>query len=172
MTHGVPCPYLTAVPPDPVASESSRERSRPNKTAASKPSVGRSSGPPKTTTTSTWLPIANPPAEPEQNHLPNLELELLHNFTTNTYSTLAADSGVCDFWRLTVVQVGFQCDFIMLSVLALSALHLACHRPSERDFYTSHGILFHQRALRSATRLMAAPTGVDNLSDLLGHFYV
>ena len=88
--------------------------------------------------------------------LPLLELELLHNFTVQTYATLAADPGVCDFWRVSVVRIGLSCSFIMRSVLAVSALHLAYHRPDRREHYTAQGILLHQRASRSAMRSMAA----------------
>ena len=108
--------------------------------------------------------------DPERHEdLPLLELELLHNFTTLTYSTLAVDPGVCDFWRVTVVQIGLQCDYIMRAVLAISALHLAYHRPERRDFYTAQGIVLHQKAARSAMRFIA-PSGIESLDDAVNLF--
>jgi hypothetical protein len=102
--------------------------------------------------------------------LPLLELELLHNFSTLTYSTLAADPDVADFWRVTVVQIGLRCDYIMRAVLAISALHLAYHRPDRRDFYTAQGILFHQRAARSAMQFIAPEGRVEKLDDAVNLF--
>ena len=84
-----------------------------------------------------------------------LELELLHNFTTKTYTTLTTDSSVWSFWRDDVVQLGLTCDYIMRAVLAVSALHLASQRPDRRDFYVAEGILLHQKASRAAMHVMA-----------------
>ncbi len=85
-----------------------------------------------------------------------LEFELLHNFTTKTYTTLTADASIWPFWRDDVVQLGLTCDYIMRAVLAVSALHLASQRPDRRDFYVAEGILLHQKASRSAMRVMEA----------------
>ena len=84
-----------------------------------------------------------------------LELELLHNFTTKTYTTLTTDSSVWPFWRDDIVQLGLTCDYIMRAVLAVSALHLASQRPDRRDFYVAEGILLHQKASRAAMQVMA-----------------
>ncbi|AEO67492.1 uncharacterized protein THITE_2078336 [Thermothielavioides terrestris NRRL 8126] len=78
-----------------------------------------------------------------------------------THTTLAADSTLWEFWRDDVVQMGLACDYIMRAVLAVSALHLAYHRPDRRDFYTESGILLHQKAARSAMRVMAADHKID-----------
>jgi hypothetical protein len=86
---------------------------------------------------------------------------LLHNFTTKTYSTLTADASLWEFWRDDVVQLGLSCDYVMRAVLAVSALHLAYHRPDRRDFYIESGILLHQKAARSAMRVMAAEHEID-----------
>jgi hypothetical protein len=84
-----------------------------------------------------------------------LELELLHNWTTQTYRTLTAEP-IWDFWRDDVVRLGLRCEYVMQTILAVSALHLAFHRPDRRDEYTTEGILLHQRASRSAMQVMAA----------------
>ncbi|KXX74111.1 hypothetical protein MMYC01_209466 [Madurella mycetomatis] len=78
-----------------------------------------------------------------------------------TYSTLTADPSLWDFWRDDVVRLGLSRDYIMRAVLAVSALHLAYHRPDRRDFYTAQGILLHQKASRSAMRCMAAGKDMD-----------
>jgi len=101
------------------------------------------------------------PQESHDDPLPLLELELLHNFTILTWKTLAVDEGVCEFWRTTVVGIGLSCDYIMRAVLAISALHLAYHQPDpeRRDFYTTQGIIMHQRATRLAMQHMAPAGG-------------
>jgi len=70
---------------------------------------------------------------------------------------------------VTVVEIGLRCDYIMRAVLAISALHLAYHRPDRRDFYTAQGIVLHQRAARSAMRFIA-PSGIDSLDDKVNLF--
>ncbi|KAL2268007.1 hypothetical protein VTJ83DRAFT_2853 [Remersonia thermophila] len=88
-----------------------------------------------------------------------LELELLHNYTTQTYRTLTADP-IWDFWRDDVVRLGLRCEYVMQTVLAVSALHLAFLRPDRRDEYITEGIMLHQRASRSAMKVMAAGDGL------------
>ncbi|KAL2023299.1 hypothetical protein VTK56DRAFT_3037 [Thermocarpiscus australiensis] len=149
ISHGVECPFLkpgTAAPAPAPAHR--RPPSRPKSRSPVSPSNAPTS-------------YANPALEMEG--LPVLELELLHNFTTNTYSTLTADGSLWTFWRDDVVQLGVRSDhdYIMRAVLAISALHLAYHRPDRRDFYTAQGILLHQRASRSAMRFMVADKEMD-----------
>ncbi|KAK4032368.1 hypothetical protein C8A01DRAFT_50819 [Parachaetomium inaequale] len=74
------------------------------------------------------------------------DLELLHNYTTTTYLTLSETPTIREFYRSTVVQVGFDCDYIMRGVLALSGLHLAHHRQHMRDHYIAAAITHHQAA--------------------------
>ncbi|PHH55453.1 Sterol uptake control protein 2 [Ceratocystis fimbriata CBS 114723] len=83
-----------------------------------------------------------------------IDLELLHNFTTSTYATLSSDPGVQNVWRITVVRFGVQCEYVMRSILAVSALHIAHHKPQKRDFYFSRALTYHQLASRAATPLM------------------
>ncbi|KAK4097269.1 hypothetical protein N658DRAFT_434380 [Parathielavia hyrcaniae] len=151
ISHGVECPFLkgdTAVKP-------------PTRASKTKP---QSAASPATTAPSTARP--SPAATlPESEALPLLELELLHNYTTKTYSTLTADPSLWDFWRDDVVQQGLACDYVMRAVLAVSALHLAYHRPDRRDFYIEEGILLHQKASRSAMRVMAVAAGDGDKMD-------
>lgn len=154
ISHGVECPFLTT-----------KTTNLPQKRAVPSP-ISSSSQTPTSQT-----PLLTP-AQPdgENDELPLLELELLHNFTTHTYSTLAADPGICDFWRVTVVQLGLKCDYIMRAVLAISALHLAHHRPDRRDYYLAKGVLFHERASRSASSFFNSPYGISNLDDAANLF--
>ncbi|KAJ4285983.1 hypothetical protein N0V88_008170 [Collariella sp. IMI 366227] len=121
ISHGVACPFLKSGVGVNRAARSSKAKSRSpiSPANASTPQPG---------------PAMIPP---EGGNLPLLELELLHNFTTKTYKTLTTDPSVWEFWRDDVVQLGLSCDYIMRAVLAVSALHLAYHRPERRDFYPS-----------------------------------
>lgn len=83
-----------------------------------------------------------------------LELELLHHFTTQTSTTLATDTSVREFWRVNVVQMGLQCDYIMDTLLALSTLHIAHLNPEKREAYAARGMEYHQRASNLAIESM------------------
>ncbi|KAH8888041.1 hypothetical protein GQ53DRAFT_692208 [Thozetella sp. PMI_491] len=82
------------------------------------------------------------------------DLELLHNYTCITYRTLSENATIREFYRTTVVQIGFSCDYIMRSILAVSSLHLAHHRPHMLDHHQSLAIVHHQAASRAALPLI------------------
>lgn len=56
-----------------------------------------------------------------------------------------------DFYRVSAVQLGLSCDYIMRAVLAVSALHLAYHRTETREHYHSLAMMHHQVASRDAS---------------------
>ena len=82
------------------------------------------------------------------------DLELMHNFTTFTCVTFSSDAILRNLWRVTVVQVALECDYVMRCLLGMSALHLAYHRPDRRDYYVARALQYHQIASRSAMALM------------------
>lgn len=84
-------------------------------------------------------------------------LELLHNFTTRTFATMSDSIIIRDFYRQSAVQLGLRCDYIMRTVLAISALHLAYHRPEMRDHYHSLAMTHHQVASRDASETRHPP---------------
>ena len=79
-------------------------------------------------------------------------LELLHNFTTRTFATLSESLILRDFYRFSAVQRGLQCEYIMRTLLAISALHLAHHNVEMRDYYQSLGMAHHRVATRDASK--------------------
>ncbi|KAI1333783.1 hypothetical protein F5Y15DRAFT_403972 [Xylariaceae sp. FL0016] len=83
------------------------------------------------------------------------DLELMHNYTTSTFTTLSENSVLRDFYRVTAVQLGLNCDYIMRTILAVSALHLAHYRPQMRDYYQSIAMNHHQIASRAVMDLMS-----------------
>lgn len=92
-------------------------------------------------------------------------LELLHNFATRTFVTLSDNATIRDFYRLNTVQLGFKCEYIMRSVLALSALHLAYHRADMRDHYQSLAMFHHQLASREASGQPFQTSGTSDLAN-------
>ncbi|KAK0707053.1 hypothetical protein B0T26DRAFT_744085 [Lasiosphaeria miniovina] len=171
ISHGVECPFLALKTADtPVRANS---RTTPSSVSSRRSPFASSTGVSSATASSTpplsLSPHPHPPAPPALgatiSPTTDTTLELLHNFTVHTHATLAADAGVCDFWRVAVARIGLGCDYIMRSVLAVSALHLAYHRPDRRDFYTAQGILLHTRASRSAMHLMAAAAAANSNND-------
>ncbi|KAF9875546.1 C6 zinc finger protein [Colletotrichum karsti] len=88
-----------------------------------------------------------------------VDLELMHNFTTFAYTTLSTDAVVRQMWKVPVVRLALECDYVMRALLSVSALHLAHHRPERRDFFISRALTYHQMASRTAMGLMGALDG-------------
>jgi len=95
-----------------------------------------------------------------------LDLELLNNFTSSTYSTLSTDPELRNFWKTAVVRKALGCEFLMRALLAVSATHIAQHRPSQKHYYISHAMAYHDIASRKAVSLMVELLP-ENLEDLL-----
>lgn len=92
--------------------------------------------------------------DPQLPGLNLLDLELLHNYITTTSFTLHTDPAMKILWKINVPQVGFQYDFVMRGVLAISALHMARYKPERKDYYIAHAMQQHQLGLRMATSAM------------------
>jgi hypothetical protein len=83
-----------------------------------------------------------------------IDLQLLHNFTTFTYSTLSSDPSLRHMLKTTAINMAFDCQFLMRTILALSALHLAHFRHDKKDYYINVGLGHYQVASRLATSRM------------------
>ena len=83
-----------------------------------------------------------------------IDLQLLHNFTTFTYMTLSSNSSFRHMLKTTAINMAFECEFLMRTILGLSALHLARFRHNKADYYIHVGLNHYQVASRLATRLM------------------
>jgi hypothetical protein len=84
-----------------------------------------------------------------------LDLELLHNFCTSTCFTLYEDARLKDMWKITVPQLGFQYDFVMRGILAISALHIARFVPDKSDYYMTQAMMHYQSGLQTASALLS-----------------
>jgi hypothetical protein len=112
---------------------------------------------PKSQTGGAAISDANTQGDQLASQIPSLnmlELELLHQFATSTSQSLTMDPMLKTLWRINVPQIGFAHEFVMRSIFAISALHLAAFRPDKRDFYISYASNQHQIALRQASTLL------------------
>ena len=86
-------------------------------------------------------------SENSEVHLNVEHLELLYNFVTFTSSTFSNNETIKILWQTSVVTAGFSCHYVMLSILAFSALHLSRLKPDKHHFYLSQATSLHQAAL-------------------------
>ncbi|CZR50185.1 uncharacterized protein PAC_00057 [Phialocephala subalpina] len=105
-----------------------------------------------------------------------MDLELLHNFTSKTYSTITCSSVISpslrEFYRTTYVQEAFAYDYFIHSILAVSAFHhVHQHRRSgasaglEKYLIAAH--THHNTALRSFRQTLNNVTD-ENCSAMFG----
>lgn len=83
-----------------------------------------------------------------------MDLELMHNFTTFTCTTMASDPAVRQLLRTTAVHLAVDCEYLMRSILAVSALHLSRYRPQKKTLYLQHAMQHHQTASSAAIELL------------------
>ena len=91
------------------------------------------------------------------------DLELLHQFTTETCFTLSDRQESHALWQVTVPQVAFKQPFLMRGILAISSLHLSFLRPEKQDYYNQLANRNQDAALSIFRPLMANmdPTNSD-----------
>lgn len=109
-----------------------------------------------------------PMATSGQDHdLRQLDLELMHHWSTSTFDTVAVDPNIRQFWRKNVVQIGFGCDFVMKAILSVAALHIAQLQPYRRPRMLPYAWTLYSSASESARGCMGKdsrnPDEMDNL---------
>jgi hypothetical protein len=77
------------------------------------------------------------------------DLELMHNFCTNTYGTIARFQSDTrgEFWRMTVPEEAQTHPFLMHCILSISALHIAAGEMSKRSTYGQLAVHHYSLAL-------------------------
>lgn len=83
-----------------------------------------------------------------------MDLELMHNFTTFTCTTMVSDPAVRQLLRTTTVHMAVDCEYLMRSILAVSALHLARYHPQKKALYVQRAMHHHQAASSAAIELL------------------
>lgn len=96
---------------------------------------------------------ALPPSQP-RGDIHMLDLELMHNFTTYTCTTMVSDPAVRQLMRTTAVHMAVDCEYIMRSILAVSALHLSRYRPQKKALYLERAMQHHQAATSAVIDMM------------------
>ncbi|TDZ65256.1 hypothetical protein CTRI78_v003574 [Colletotrichum trifolii] len=100
-------------------------------------------------------PTATPSTPPVDRELNFVDLELMHNFTTSVYLTLSTDPLVRQMWRVSVVGLALRCDYVMRTLLSISALHLAHQQPGRKEALVAKALSYHRIASRQAMGLMS-----------------
>ena len=92
-------------------------------------------------------------------------LQLLHHFIAITSEALSVKTTIREAWKLTIPQIALSHDFLMHSILAIAALHIAHLRPEQRRSYWERAITHQDRALELQQVAMAKanPDNADAL---------
>lgn len=87
------------------------------------------------------------------------DLELMHKFATETFSTVSTSESKFHVWQIVVPRLALQYDFLMNGILALAALHIATTTESPTSLaYIDTALQYHN--------LSFAPfrAAIDNLT--------
>ncbi|KAI4181892.1 MAG: hypothetical protein L6R41_006344 [Letrouitia leprolyta] len=90
-------------------------------------------------------PVISNGLQPGELHMG--DLELLHQFVTETCYTTSNRQNSHDLWRVVVPKEGFNHDFLMRGILAVAALHLSHLRPDQAVYYQHIAHSHQDRAL-------------------------
>lgn len=88
-----------------------------------------------------------PLAPPSPLALNMAHLELLHHFIAITSEALGVETISRQVWKSTIPQIALSHDFLMHSILAVAALHIAHLRPEQRRSYWERAAMHQDRAL-------------------------
>lgn len=93
----------------------------------------------------------------------------MHYYSTVVYADFTCDTSLHPIWQHLVVRLALRSDYLLKTVLAVSALHRARRVDAgSRDLYISTAYSYHQTALQSAKSLMsdASPLKDDDAVNL------
>jgi hypothetical protein len=76
------------------------------------------------------------------------DLELLHHFSTVTYTTLARREDLHQMWRIQVPKVAMKQRFLMHSLFSVASLHIAFSHPENASLYIGRATRHNNIALR------------------------
>ena len=79
--------------------------------------------------------------------LSQLDLELLHNYTTATCFSLSSDASKQQIWQVAVPREAVSHDFLLHALLAISAVNLCYVNPTERHLYERAAVTHRNLAL-------------------------
>lgn len=76
------------------------------------------------------------------------DLELLHHYLTDTYTTLTSRNDLRQMWQVAMPKLAQQHRFLMHSIFSVTALHLASSHPPHQSSYIDRAIRHHNIALQ------------------------
>ena len=79
--------------------------------------------------------------------LSQLDLELLHNYTTTTCFSLSNDPSKQQIWQVAVPREAASHDFLLHALLAISAMNLCYVNPTKRHLYERAAVNHRNLAL-------------------------
>lgn len=85
-------------------------------------------------------------------------MELFHHFTSNTASAISVGPSTEKLWSKDIPTIALSHRFLMHSILAVSALHLAHLNPAQKRTHYASASAHEDRALSLAQAEMANPT--------------
>ncbi|KAL2135135.1 hypothetical protein VTI74DRAFT_9728 [Chaetomium olivicolor] len=103
--------------------------------------------------------VTGPPEEDTANWV--FDLELLHHFTTSTYSTFQLDAGRHEtrrMWQVEVPKQAFVHIFLLHQILAISSYHLAYLNPQSRKAYSLRASQHQNAGIRGMRIALGAIT--------------
>ncbi|KAM3414062.1 hypothetical protein BST61_g10721 [Cercospora zeina] len=83
------------------------------------------------------------------------QLELMHQFCTHTYTTLALKPQGPEVQQFDIPRLAFRHNFLLDTIFAITSLHFASLRPHEAQWRIADAATYQARAL-AATRLRVA----------------
>ena len=92
------------------------------------------------------------------------DLELLHHYLTDTYTTLAIRNDLRQMWQVAVPKMGIKHRFMMHSLLSVTALHIASSHPPSHSSYIDRAIRHHNIALQQYSHALRNMTQQNSAS--------
>ncbi|THY79033.1 hypothetical protein D6C86_01870 [Aureobasidium pullulans] len=128
-------------------------------------------GPPPSSASSSRQTASGPPsqelASPTRPHVAEplhlLDLELLHNYSFDTYATFLGKGLDHDVFRTKLVQLGFKHTYVLHALLAISALHMH-YKDAARTFLPTTAAEHFDSALHLAQSTMGHVTEEDAIA--------
>ncbi|KAF4856002.1 Sterol uptake control protein 2 [Colletotrichum siamense] len=96
-------------------------------------------------------PTLAPSQAPDLNML---DLELIYHWTLWTHDSLTLSPLLRTFWLRNTTKAGFRCDYVMRSILALSAVHLGHVNPVRSETLVRYALTQHNLAAATVRELI------------------
>ena len=88
-------------------------------------------------------------------------LALLHHFTTSLGPSMGRGSFLLKLWTITIPQIALTHEFLMHSLLAVAALHMAHIKADQQESHREQAIAHQSRALKLAHTEMGHPSAAN-----------